>query len=135
MLLLQKKEIAADDVFTVNDGFTSKLMKIKVPLISMRSALAASQGASAGHVLSPEEAELMGNVEEGRRALLESVIVRIMKARKHMEHNALIAEVIRMVSNRFTPQPADIKKRIEHLMERDYLERSADNSNVYSYLA
>lgn len=67
--------------------------------------------------------------------VLEAVIVRIMKARKHMEFNALVAEVIRMVSTRFVPQPADIKKRIEHLMERDYLERDPDSPNVYSYLA
>jgi len=32
-------------------------------------------------------------------------------------------------------QPADIKKRISSLIERDYLERDAENSNVYMYLA
>jgi cullin 3 len=130
---LQKKEVLDEDVFSVNDSFVSKLMKIKVPLISMKSAQAAGHtaGASAGGT----EEDILGSVEGGRKSLLDSVIVRIMKTRKHMEYNALIGEVIRMVSNRFLPQPSDIKKRIEDLMERDYIERSPDNPNVYSYLA
>lgn len=74
-------------------------------------------------------------VEEGRKLMLESVIVRIMKTRKHMEHNALVAEVTRMVSARFVPQPHEIKKRIEHLIERDYIERSTEDHSVYAYLA
>ena len=32
-------------------------------------------------------------------------------------------------------QPLDIKKRIESLIEREYLERSSDDSRVYCYLA
>lgn len=32
-------------------------------------------------------------------------------------------------------QPADLKKRIESLIERDYLERTPDDANVYNYLA
>jgi cullin 3 len=146
---LASKDIEEDDVFSVNEAFTSKLLRIKVPLISMKSAQAAQQAAAkakggaaggasagAGGAASTEDAEeVMSNVEEGRKALLESVIVRVMKTRKHMEHNALVAEVIRMVSARFNPDLASIKKRIEHLIDRDYLERSADNHNMYSYLA
>jgi cullin 3 len=67
--------------------------------------------------------------------LLEAAIVRIMKSRKVMKHNDLIAEVSHQLSVRFTPEPANIKKRIESLIEREYLERSESDRKVYEYLA
>jgi cullin 4 len=32
-------------------------------------------------------------------------------------------------------QPADIKKRIESLIEREYMERDEANATMYSYIA
>jgi cullin-4 len=32
-------------------------------------------------------------------------------------------------------QPSDLKKRIESLIEREYLERDDDDSNMYHYVA
>ena len=40
-----------------------------------------------------------------------------MKDRKHMTHNDLINEVTRQLASRFQPNPLDIKKRIEGLIE------------------
>lgn len=39
------------------------------------------------------------------------------------------------VQLRFAAQPGDVKKRIEALIERDYLERDNDSRNIYHYLA
>ena len=36
---------------------------------------------------------------------------------------------------RFPAKPSDLKKRIESLIERDYLERDAENAQKYHYLA
>jgi cullin 3 len=47
-----------------------------------------------------------------------------MKDRKTMDHNNLIAEVTKQLQPRFVPNPALIKKRIEALIEREYLERA-----------
>lgn len=40
-----------------------------------------------------------------------------MKDRKHMTHNSLINEVTRQLASRFQPNPLDIKKRIEGLID------------------
>jgi cullin 3 len=58
-----------------------------------------------------------------------------MQTRKQLQHNELIAEVTRQLSARFTPTPPFIKKRIESLIERDYLEREKDDRRTYRYLA
>ena len=58
-----------------------------------------------------------------------------MKARKVLDHNNIIAEVTRQLSARFLPNPSVIKKRIESLIERDFLERDPENPSMYKYLA
>jgi len=42
-------------------------------------------------------------VEENRKHVSEAAIMRIMKSRKTLSHNDLIAEVFRQVSTRFSP--------------------------------
>jgi len=66
---------------------------------------------------------------------LPAAIVRIMTARKTMHHNELIAEVTKQLSVRFNASPQFIKKRIESLIEREYLERANDDRRVYNYVA
>lgn len=44
-------------------------------------------------------------VEEDRKHMVEAVIVRIMKARKQLTHNDLVAEVIRQTAHRFMSDP------------------------------
>ena len=44
-----------------------------------------------------------------------------------MEHNNLVAEVTKQTAARFVPNPNMIKKRIETLIEQEYLERAPDD--------
>lgn len=144
-----------DDTFTYNAEYTSKMTRVKIPMVSMRDANggAAVSVAASGANGADGAAAAMGGagaasrglvdgsstvpiaVEEDRRHLLESAIVRIMKARKILNHNDLVAEVTRQLSGRFVPPPQFVKKRVESLIEREYLERDEGDRRVYRYMA
>ena len=74
-------------------------------------------------------------VDEDRKHEIEACIVRIMKSRKHCNHNQLVTEVVEQLSSRFQPSPVIIKKRIEGLIEREYIKRSDADRKAYVYLA
>ena len=42
---------------------------------------------------------------------------------------------LQLTTVRPLPQPTDLKKRIESLIERDYMERDKEISNQYQYVA
>jgi len=67
------KEIEATHLFSVNDGFTSKLYRVKIQTV-------AAKGES-----EPERKETRSKVDEDRKHEIEAAIVRIMKARKTMQ--------------------------------------------------
>ena len=56
-----------------------------------------------------------------------------MKTRKSLAHQALVSETFAHVA--FPAKPADVKKRIESLIEREYLERDRNDPQTYNYLA
>jgi cullin 3 len=58
---------------------------------------------------------------------VEAAIVRIMKTRKTLQHNLLVSELIKQLSSKFQPDPAFLKKRIESLIEREFLERDQED--------
>jgi cullin 3 len=117
------KEINHGDSFYFNNEFTAPLQRIKIQTV-------ASKVETEG-----ERKETREKVEEARKHQTEAAIVRIMKDRKTMDHNNLVAEVVKQLQSRFVPNPALIKKRIEALIEREYLERASGDRRVYNYLA
>lgn len=54
-----------------------------------------------------------------------------MKARKKMKHTQLVSETINQIRTRFVPKVADIKKCIEILLDKEYLERLEEDELGY----
>ncbi|KAL6724160.1 hypothetical protein Aduo_019073 [Ancylostoma duodenale] len=120
---LQSLAMDATDEFSVNDNFQSKLTRIKVQLVTFKGET------------EPEKKETRTKVEDDRKHEIEAAIVRVMKSRKVLDHNNLITEVTQQLKHRFLPNPILIKKRIESLIERDYLARDAHDLKLYNYVA
>ncbi|KAI9350328.1 Cullin [Obelidium mucronatum] len=127
------KEVLEKDEFALNLGFTAPQMKIKILTISSGSS---SGGGGAKEMENDQErGETQEKIDEERKHQVEAAIVRIMKSRKRLDHNKLVVEVTEQLSSRFMPTPAMIKTRIEGLIEREYLERDANERKVYKYVA
>lgn len=119
-----KGDIKKTDKLCVNDSFQSKLHKVKILQASTKNGETES-----------EKVETRNKVDEDRRHEIEASIVRIMKLRKTLQHNNLVAEVIEQLKARFSPTPPVIKKRIEALIEREYLVRDNVDRKLYKYVA
>ena len=52
-----------------------------------------------------------------------------------MMYQPLVQETVAQISHRFTPKVPDIKKAIETLLEKEYLERVEGTKDAYSYMA
>ncbi|GFR52348.1 hypothetical protein Agub_g14894 [Astrephomene gubernaculifera] len=112
------KTISKSDKFSFNNRFTDKMRRIKIPLPPL-----------------DEKKKVMEDVDKDRRYAIDAAIVRIMKSRKVLQHQTLVMEVIQQLQRMFKPDLKLIKKRIEDLIQREYLERDKDNPTLFKYLA
>lgn len=112
----KNKEVSKDDVFSVNSEFKSKLkqLAISAPMI--------------------KETFNKEKVDIDRTHAIEAAIVKIMKSRKKMNYIHLLNEVMTILQM-FKPTASAIKARIESLIEKDYIERDSEDSNLFRYLA
>ncbi|KAH7101599.1 Cullin-domain-containing protein [Auriculariales sp. MPI-PUGE-AT-0066] len=123
-LLVKAKILVSDDSeqFDLNPSFKSK--KIRV---NLNMPIKAQE--------TKEQTEVLKNVDEDRKFVIQATIVRIMKARKTMKNQPLIQEVISQISQRFAPKIPDIKKAIDTLLEKEYIERVDGTRDTFSYVA
>mmetsp|Transcript_10011 Transcript_10011/g.17564 ORF Transcript_10011/g.17564 Transcript_10011/m.17564 type:complete len:759 (-) Transcript_10011:8-2284(-) len=110
------RTIAKTDKFRVNTSFASPMRKLRIPMPSL------------------EERTDPRKIDADRSAAIEAAIVRIMKARKVFGYSELVGEVLSQL-HFFRPSIRVVKRRIEHLIDREYLERDPDQPGHYRYLA
>eukprot|EP00048_Salpingoeca_helianthica_P017740 m.238808 g.238808 ORF g.238808 m.238808 type:complete len:733 (+) comp22043_c0_seq1:42-2240(+) len=114
------RDLDPTDTITVNDAFSHALVRVKIAQIAVRDNQANTAAAAAA----------AAKVAEDRNFQIDAMVVRIMKARKTLPHAALVAEACEQLKSRFVPNPAAIKRRIDNLIERDYLSRGDDRSLI-----
>uniref|UniRef100_A0A8C0C0T6 Cullin 4A n=1 Tax=Buteo japonicus TaxID=224669 RepID=A0A8C0C0T6_9AVES len=114
------KDVEDGDKFIFNGDFKHKLFRIKINQIQMKETV-------------EEQVSTTERVFQDRQYQIDAAIVRIMKMRKTLGHNLLVSELYNQL--KFPVKPGDLKKRIESLIDRDYMERDKDNPNQYHYVA
>uniref|UniRef100_A0A671KIA7 Cullin-4A n=1 Tax=Sinocyclocheilus anshuiensis TaxID=1608454 RepID=A0A671KIA7_9TELE len=114
------KDVEDADRFHFNSDFRHKLFRIKINQIQMKETV-------------EEQVSTTERVFQDRQYQIDAAVVRIMKMRKTLSHNLLVSELYNQL--KFPVKPADLKKRIESLIDRDYMERDKENPNQYHYVA
>ncbi|EFC47621.1 predicted protein [Naegleria gruberi] len=118
-------QVEENDIFFVNEDYSQSKTKIKIDSFQLKET-------------KKEREETTEKVLLDRSYVIDAAIVRIMKTRKQLTHQQLLTEVLSQV--RFSIQGQDVKKRIESLIDREYLERDnnsqAGSANcIYHYVA
>lgn len=119
------KDVRDDDKFRLNSGFKLPSVKVKVLTVLGSSSLLSKK----------ELAEVDRAIVEGRKLEVNAAIVRVMKSRRLVKHNELLADLIKLLTLRFRPQVVMVKQQIEDLIEREYIKRDEEDRNMYHYLA
>lgn len=81
-----------------------------------------------------ESETLKKSIDDDRSLYLQAVLVRIMKGKKRLGHSLLVSEAIECSKSRFYPSVSLIKKCIDILLDKSYIERDATNRDEYIYL-
>merc|ERR1712032_662630 len=122
LLTINSETLSPDSVVSLNLKYTNKRTKFKIAGTVQKET--------------PQEVEATHHaVEEDRKMYLQAAIVHIMKSRKLLKHNALIQEVLSQSKARFAPSISIIKKCIEMLIDKQYIERTQNSTDEYSYVA
>ncbi|XP_038979951.1 cullin-1-like [Phoenix dactylifera] len=112
------RSISRNDIFEFNSRFTDRMRRIKIPLPS-----------------ADEKKRIQEDVVKDRRFAIDAALVRIMKSRKVMGYQQLLGECLQQLSHAFKPDVKVVKRRIEELIGREYMQRDKDDANVFYYVA
>ena len=122
------KDVKPTDVFTFNPRFTHPYTRLKIGVVA---------GSDRNRVEGDRERrETEKRNDVDRTYAAEAALVRIMKSRKELAHQQLIAEAMTQLATHFPPNVNKLKAAIENLIEREYFERvEGSNPPAYRYLA
>ncbi|KAE9994625.1 hypothetical protein EG327_006768 [Venturia inaequalis] len=114
------RDVNPTDTFSLNAGFTHEKYRVKINQVQLKET-------------KEENKETHERVQADRNFETQAAIVRIMKSKKTIGHQALLIEVVEATKKRGVLSFPDIKKNIDRLIEKEYMER--EDGNMYSYVA
>jgi len=120
----KKENIKNTDIFLLRERIPAKKLPRKIQF-PPGSAKQQQKEADQDHEL----------VMKQREFEIEAAMVRVMKARNRLEWNQVQVEVINILKNRFTPDTKILKKRLESLIERKFMERDENDPKVIVYIS
>ncbi|KAI9790798.1 MAG: hypothetical protein M1816_004756 [Peltula sp. TS41687] len=117
------REVNRTDKFSLNLQFSDVKYRIKINQIQLKET-------------KEENRATHEDVARDRQYEAQAAIVRILKSRKSVSATELMVETIGMTKNRGALDATEIKKQIDQLIEKDYMERVTENNQmVYKYMA
>ncbi|KAJ2848833.1 hypothetical protein IWW36_003051 [Coemansia brasiliensis] len=116
----KSRDVSTTDKFVFNSGFKCPQARIKISQIAVKE-------------IEKESKEIEEHIHLDRMYRVDAALVRIMKARKTLEHDKLSSELLNQID--FNVAAAELKERIETLLERDYIRRDDSNQSTYHYIA
>ncbi|KAJ5779074.1 hypothetical protein N7457_006794 [Penicillium paradoxum] len=120
------KDVKPTDRFSFNHEFHSPFVKVRIGVVSGSANKVENQN---------QRKDTESKMNDERKGSIEAAIVRIMKQRKTLTHSQLMTETLSQLSARFVPDVNMIKRRIESLIDREYLERVSEEPPTYGYVA
>ncbi|KAA1475398.1 Cullin-4B [Dentipellis sp. KUC8613] len=116
------KDVNDKDLFEFNEAFTDPRAKVHINSIQAKETVEETQ-------------RTRSSIEGERKYYLDAAIVRIMKAKKQLTYEQIKTETIEAVKKHFVPEISSIKKRIDSLVEEEYMKRDENDMNLYLYVA
>lgn len=116
------KTISPQDTFSINYGFTSPTQKVRLQTIANVSSKSESQAGQ-------------DSLEKERVIEVNAAIVRILKSCKKSAHDKLFQEVSEALRDRFSLTQSTFKKSIANLVNKEYLQRDSEDTNIYHYIS
>nr|VWP01822.1 Glutamyl-tRNA synthetase (EC [Ganoderma boninense] len=116
------RDVAATDLFSYNGDFKDPRRVVHINSIQSKET-------------AEETKRTQSSIEADRKHALDAAIVRVMKSKKELTYEQLKTATIEAVKNHFVPDVGMIKKRIEGLVEQEYLRRDEDDQSRFFYVA
>ncbi|CDS07259.1 hypothetical protein LRAMOSA01208 [Lichtheimia ramosa] len=111
------EDVDDTDTFTYNEDYTTPIQRIRMNTEKLKEVI-------------DNNSNVPRTVLINRENQVDAVIVRIMKSKRQLTHGALLSDVMRQIQFPLTAK--DFKKRIEILIEKQYLARG--DNDIYEYL-
>jgi len=118
------EKISKTDVFMLRE----RIMAKKIP-----RKLTFPAGAAAAEKKEQDEGQAL--IDKQREFEIEAAMVRVMKSKNRLDWNKLQVEVINLLKERFQPNPKILKKRLESLIDRQFMTRDDNDPKIILYLS